>query len=65
MDKIVEHKVRERALNQTRCEEEWIQQNRELFNSCLRMTAGVAFRASELSLSDVTVLQRVQEQQRQ
>ena len=45
MDKIVEHKVRERALNQMRCEheEEWIQQNRELLNSCLRMTAGVAF----------------------
>jgi len=45
MDKIVEHKVRERALNQTRCEheEEQIQQNRELFNSCMRMTTGVAF----------------------
>ena len=67
MDKIVEHKVRERALNQMRHEheEEQIQQKRELFNSCLRMTAGVAFQAGELSLSDGTVLQRVQEQQRQ
>ncbi len=64
MDKIVEHKVREQALDQAQNEqrEEQVQRRLDTFNRCSRMTAGVAFAAGNLCLSDGTVHQRVVEQ---
>jgi hypothetical protein len=54
MDKIIGMKIRDRALNQARTEQaEAIQTQRmETFNTCLRMTAGVAFNAGAVDLSD-------------
>jgi hypothetical protein len=66
MDKIVDFKVREQALDQARNEQrdQQIQQRLETFNRCSRMTAGVAFNAGNLCLSDGRVHQRVLEQNR-
>jgi len=66
MDKIVEHKIRERALEQARNEQsEDIEARRlETFNRCLRMTAGVAFNAGTVELTDGRVHERVVEQAR-
>ena len=43
-------------------ETEIIEKNKEDFNNCLKMTAGVAFRVGELNLSNGNILKRVKEQ---
>lgn len=67
MDKIIDHKVRERALEQARQEqrEDIAQRRLDTFNRCLRMTAGVAFNAGTIELTDGRVHERVLEQTRQ
>jgi hypothetical protein len=66
MEKIVETQIRNRALNRARAEQaEAIQAQRmEVFNTCLRMTAGVAFNAGAVDLSDGRIHERVLEQAR-
>ncbi len=63
MDRIVESKIRDRALNQARTEQvEAIQMQRmEVFHTCMRMTAGVAFNAGVVDLSDGRIHERVLE----
>jgi hypothetical protein len=67
MDNIVEHRIRTRALNCARADQaEEIQAKRmEVFNTCLRMTAGIAFNAGAMDLSDGRIHKRVLEQTRQ
>ncbi len=66
MDKIVEQKIRDRALEQAREEqrEDIMARRLETFNRCLRMTAGVAFNAGTVELTDGRVHQRVIDQTR-
>jgi len=66
MDRIVESKIRDRALNRARTEQvEAIQTQRmEVFHTCMRMTAGVAFNAGVVDLSDGRIHERVLEQTR-
>jgi len=67
MDNIVEHRIRTRAINCAREDQaEEIQAKRmEVFNTCLRMTAGIAFNAGAMDLSDGRIHKRVLEQTRQ
>jgi len=64
MDKIVDYKIREKALETARKgqEEDFIKKRQEIFDKCSKMTAGVAFNAGHLCLSDGTVHQKVREQ---
>jgi len=64
IDCIIEHRMREKAHNKALIEHEpeIIEKNKEVFNNCLKMTAGVAFRAGELNLSNGNILKRVKEQ---
>jgi len=64
IDCIIEHRMREKARNKALIEHETeiIEKNKEVFNNCLKMTAGVAFRAGELNLSNGNILKRVKEQ---
>jgi hypothetical protein len=64
MDKIVDYKIREKALDTARKdqEEDFIRRRQEIFNSCSKMTAGVAFNAGNLCLSDGKVHEKVREQ---
>jgi len=64
MDKIVDYKIREKALDTARKdqEEDFIRKRQEIFNSCSKMTAGVAFNAGNLCLSDGKVHEKVREQ---
>jgi hypothetical protein len=64
IDRIIEHRMREKACNEALIERKTqiIQKNKEVFNNCLKMTAGVAFRAGELNLSNGSILKRVKEQ---
>jgi hypothetical protein len=66
MDKIIDMRIRDMALNQAHTEQaEAIETQRmETFNTCLRMTAGVAFNAGAVDLSDVRIHERVLEQTR-
>ena len=61
---IIEHRMREKARNEALIEHESeiIEKNKEVFNNCLKMTAGVAFRVGELNLSNGNILKRVKEQ---
>jgi len=63
MDKIVEHKVREKALDTARKDQEaeFIQKRQEIFNNCSKMTAGVAFNSGHVCLNGA-VHERVREQ---
>ncbi len=64
MDKIVDYKIRENALD-TACkdqEEDFIRRRQESFNSCSKMTAGVAFNTGYLRISDGKVHEKVREQ---
>jgi hypothetical protein len=67
MDKIIDLKVRERALEQARQEqrEDIAQRRIDTFNRCLRMTAEVAFNAGTIELTDGRVHERVLKQTRQ
>jgi len=67
MDKIIDHKVRERALEQARQEqrEDIAQRRLDTFNRCLQMTARVTFNAGTVELTDGRVHERVLEQTRQ
>jgi hypothetical protein len=64
MDKIVDYKIREKALDTARKdqEEDFIRKQQEIFNSCSNMTAGVVFNAGNLCLSDGKVHKKVREQ---
>ena len=64
IDHIIEHRMREKAHNEALIEHETeiIEKNKEVFNNCLKMTAGAAFRAGELNLSNGNILKRVKEQ---
>ena len=64
MDKIVDYKIREKALDTAHKdqEEDFIRKRQEIFNSCSKMTAGVAFNAGNLCLSDGKVHEKVREQ---
>ena len=64
MDKIVDYKIREKALETARKgqEEDFIKKRQEIFDKCSKMTAGVAFNAGHLCLSDGTIHQKVREQ---
>jgi hypothetical protein len=64
MDKIVDYKMREKALDTARKnqEEDFIRRRQEIFNTCSKMTAGVAFNAGNVCLSDGRVHERVREQ---
>jgi hypothetical protein len=66
MESIIERKIRERTRNQAIVEQRQkiMQQNKELFEKCMRLTAGVAFRAGEVDLSNGTILEKVREQNR-
>ena len=66
MDKIVEQKMRDRALEQAHEEqrEDIMARRLETFNRCLRMTAGVAFNAGAVDLTDGRVHQKVIDQTR-
>ena len=61
---IIEHMMRKKAHNKAliECKTEIIEKNKEDFNNCLKMTAGVAFRVGELNLSNGNILKRVKEQ---
>jgi hypothetical protein len=63
MDKIVDYKIREKALDTARKdqEEEFISRRQEIFNNCSKMTAGVAFNAGNLCLNG-KVHEKVREQ---
>jgi hypothetical protein len=63
MDKIVEHKVREKALDTAwkDQEAEFIQRQQEIFNNSSKMTAGVAFNSGHVCLNRA-VHERVREQ---
>jgi hypothetical protein len=67
LDKIIDHRVRKRALEQARHDQrEDIAAHRlETFNRCLRMTAGVAFNSGTVELTDGRVHEGVAEQARQ
>lgn len=67
MDKIIDAKVREKALEQARRDqrEDITQRRLDTFYRCLRMTAGVAFNAGTVELTDGRVHQRVIEQTKQ
>jgi hypothetical protein len=63
MDKIVDCKIQEKALD-TACkdqEEEFISRQQEIFNNCSKMTAGVAFNAGNLCLNG-KIREKVREQ---
>ena len=64
IDCIIEHRMREKARNKALIEHETeiIEKNKKVFNNCLKMTAGVAFRVGELNLSNGNILKRVKEQ---
>ena len=64
IDHVIEHRMRENASNKAliECKTEIIEKNKEVFNNCLKMTTGVAFRAEELNLSNGNILKRVKEQ---
>jgi hypothetical protein len=64
MDKIVDYKIQEKASETARKdqEEDFIKKRQEIFDKCSKMTAGVAFNAGHLCLSDGTVHQKVREQ---
>ena len=61
MDKIVDYKIREKALETARKgqEEDFIKKRQEIFDKCSKMTAGFAFSTGHLCLSDGTVHQKV------
>ncbi len=64
MEKNLDFKVCKKALD-TACknnEEDLIQKRQEIFNNCSKMTAGVAFNAGNVCLSDGKVHERVQTQ---
>jgi hypothetical protein len=61
MDKIMDHKLRQhQALNKARSENAAIimQQRRTMFESCSKLTAGIAFNSSNLHLSNGEVHNR-------
>jgi len=64
MDKIVDFRVREKALDTARRtqEEEYINERQLMFNNCSKMTAGVAFSAGNVCLSDGKIHEKVREQ---
>jgi hypothetical protein len=64
MDKIVDFQVREKALDTARRtqEEEYINEQQLMFNNCSKMTAGVAFSAGNVCLSDGKIHEKVREQ---
>ena len=64
MDKIVDFRVREKALDTARRtqEEEYINERQLMFNNCSRITAGVAFSAGNVCLSDGKIHEKVREQ---
>jgi hypothetical protein len=64
MDNIVEGRIRDRALQQACIDQEEGIQSRRLntFNNCLKLTAGIAFNAGILEISDGRVHKRVLEQ---
>jgi hypothetical protein len=55
MDKIVDFRVREKALDTAR-------RTQGMFNNCSKMTAGVAFSAGNVCLSDGKIHEKVREQ---
>ncbi len=61
MEKIVDFKVREKALDTIRKNnaEDLIQKWQEIFNNCSKMTAGVAFNAGNVHLGVEKVHERV------
>jgi hypothetical protein len=64
MDNIVEGRIRDRALQQARIDQEEGIRARRLntFNNCLKLTAVIAFNAGILEISDGRVHERVLEQ---
>jgi hypothetical protein len=66
MDKIVKQKIRDKALEQVWEEqrEDIMAQRLEKFNHCLRITAGIAFKAGSLELTNGRVHQRGIDQRR-
>jgi hypothetical protein len=66
VDKLLDHKIRQQALDKAREEqrEDIMAQRMDTFNRCLRMTAGVAFNAGAVDLTDGRVHERVIEQTR-
>ena len=64
MDQIIEYKCQEQARNEAliQWEQELVNRNREIFDNCLKMTAGVPFWAGKVNLSNGTVVDRVREQ---
>jgi hypothetical protein len=61
MDKIVDHKVRQQALDKARAENAALitQQRKDKFENCSKLTAGIAFNSGNLNLSDGEVRNRV------
>jgi hypothetical protein len=66
VDKLLDHKIRQQALDKACKEqrEDIMAQRMDTFNRCLRMTAGVAFNAGAVDLTDGRVHERVIEQTR-
>jgi hypothetical protein len=64
MDEIVDYKIREKALDTARKnqEEDFIRRRQEIYNTCSKMTAGIAFNVGNVCLSDGRVHERVREQ---
>jgi hypothetical protein len=61
MDKIVDHKVRQQALDKARAENAALitQQRKDKFENYSKLTAGIAFNSGNLNLSDGEVCNRV------
>ncbi len=61
MDKIVDHKVRQQALDKVRAENAALitQHRKDKFENCSKLTAGIAFNSGNLYLSDGEVCNRV------
>jgi len=61
MDKIVDQKVRQQALDKARSENAALiaQQRKDKFENCSKLTAGIAFNSGSLNLSDGEVRSRV------
>jgi hypothetical protein len=64
MKTFVDFRLREKALETARRtqEEECINERLSMFNNCSKMTAGVAFSAGNVCLSDGRIHQKVREQ---
>ena len=58
IDQIIEYKCQERARNEAliQWEKELVDQDREIFDNCLKMTTGVVFWAGKVNLSNGTVV---------